>query len=245
MEARSMEACLKQQQLVMTMPVSWPGFHAFCIHSLRERTIRVLVHGRSSPRGMLNATAPAAEEAPAATLRRRHLSSPLLSALIQALRSDLLARERQNVDPTISTSIYHHRAQPWRLFTAAGHRLRADADLHALEEGSALWLYTGGQFLWPGMHIGHTFTALHVAQATTDAQPRPVTMRTLSLRPLVFHVSGFLSETEAQGFKEHARKRMLPVGQRGIYKISRRTRTPHDNNIRDGPVKKTTTYLVV
>lgn len=80
----------------------------------------------------------------------------------------------------VSTSAYDFHPNPWRLFTTNGGPVLSGADLGQLGPGAALWLYTGGQllrlgelgrasgesseegpvggqFLWPGVRIGHKF----------------------------------------------------------------------------------------
>ena len=43
-----------------------------------------------------------------------------------------------------------------------------DADFHALGRGARLYLYVGGQFIWPGVRIGYK---THVPIPVTDGRP--------------------------------------------------------------------------
>jgi prolyl 4-hydroxylase len=54
-----------------------------------------------------------------------------------------------------------------------------------------LFLFTGGNFIWPGVEVGRTR-----AVGTVAGQDKLVTIKTMSLRPLVFEVDNFLSPKE-------------------------------------------------
>ena len=74
--------------------------------------------------------------------------------------------------------------------------MTSDADLLALGRGGALWLYTGGAFIWPGVRIGHkTRVPIPVTDGSSGGY-KEVEMETRSLRPLVLELSGFLTEAE-------------------------------------------------
>ena len=54
-----------------------------------------------------------------------------------------------------------------------------------------LFLFTGGNFVWPGVKIGFQRSV-----GTVAGRDKPVTIQTMSLRPLVFQVVNFLSTEE-------------------------------------------------
>ena len=68
----------------------------------------------------------------------------------------------------VSTSDYEFPPNPWRLFTAVGNPVESGADLRDLGRGAMLYLYTGGQFIWPGVRIGHK---TRVPIPVTDGSP--------------------------------------------------------------------------
>ena len=79
----------------------------------------------------------------------------------------------------------------------------------SLGRGAAVWLYTGGQFIWPGVRIGHTFS---VPIPLASGETKDVMMTTKSLRPTVFTLHGFLSDDECAFIKHYASSRMVPSG---------------------------------
>jgi hypothetical protein len=200
---QDLPTCLRSQEELMTMPVAWPGFHALCIHEIGERSVSVLLHHKSSPKGLpgdsvvLNTTV--------------HATGPeaSLDALTDGLQKELLEFEFQQVDPMVSTSAYDYEPNPWRLYTQQGGLVESDADLRAVGAGGALWLYTGGQFIWPGVRIGHSF---EVPIPTADGKQKVVVMTTRSLRPTVFSLHGFLTDEECAFIRNYAQSRMVPSG---------------------------------
>lgn len=207
---RDMDACLAFQAELMTMPVAWPGFHALCIDSVSGElsSVSVVLHetsGRPAQPGtrMLHAVDNGTSEA----------AQPVLSALIGELQGELLAHEFQSVDSMVSTSAYDFPPNPWRLFSQRGHRIETDADLAALGRGAALWLYTGGQFIWPGVRLGYQLKVpIPIANADGTAGHKMVTLTTRSLRPTVFELSDFLSGAECDFIKRYASSRMVKSG---------------------------------
>ena len=108
--------------------------------------------------------------------------TPLVPALIARLKEVLDGGEFQRIDATISRSDYEFPPNPYALFTQMGGAVESDADLHALGRGARLYLYVGGQFIWPGVRIGHK---THVPIPVTDGSPgdhKIVEMTTMSLR---------------------------------------------------------------
>jgi hypothetical protein len=64
----------------------------------------------------------------------------------------------------------------------------------------------GGQFLWPGFHIGFERN-ITVPNGLADG---PITLQTLSLRPLAFRVKHFLSGAECKHIVKLSKKHLQP-----------------------------------
>jgi prolyl 4-hydroxylase len=138
--------------------------------------------------------------------------SSLIGALIDQLQTELAPREFARVDPLVSTSEYDFQPNPWRLFTAVGGEVDSDHDLRVLGPGAALYLYTGGQFIWPGVRIGHkTYVPIPVTDDAASSR-KVIEMTTVSLRPTAFVLSGFLTHAECDYIKGYASSRMVPSG---------------------------------
>ena len=90
-----------------------------------------------------------------------------------------------------------------------GHLIDSDEDFASLGRGAALWLYTGGQFIWPGVRLGHQ---MEVPIPLPGGDHKMVTLTTRSLRPTVLELSGFLSDDECAYIKKYASSRMVPSG---------------------------------
>ncbi|KAG7382027.1 hypothetical protein PHYPSEUDO_005388 [Phytophthora pseudosyringae] len=76
--------------------------------------------------------------------------------------------------------------QPYALFTPDGKKLeRLDGVVN-----NVVFLFEGGQFIWPGVRIGHKTVVKDVAGKGD------VVLETLSLTPLVFSVEEFLKDDE-------------------------------------------------
>lgn len=89
-----------------------------------------------------------------------------------------------------------------------GHPVDDDQDLKHLGPGAALYLYTGGQFIWPGVRIGHQ----SLVPVPHPGGEKLVTLTTVSLRPTVLVLSDFLSEEECEFIKSYSAKRMVRSG---------------------------------
>jgi prolyl 4-hydroxylase len=86
------------------------------------------------------------------------------------------------------------RKQPWTLFTTGGARVKSMAQ--ALQ-ARTLILTEGGQWVWPGIAVGHRQTVRGVGEGS-----EPVVLETVSLRPLVFTVNDFISKADAAHIRE-------------------------------------------
>lgn len=130
--------------------------------------------------------------------------------------------------------------QAWALFTPLGERVWDEASTDDEDNTDKTWhqvqskyetllLYEGGQFLWPGVRIGfHRTVDLYsimppgspnysTASSSTSAnnntqKKKTVTLETLSLRPLVVSVQGFLSTDECQYIRDAAAPAMQYSG---------------------------------
>mmetsp|Transcript_7052 Transcript_7052/g.18410 ORF Transcript_7052/g.18410 Transcript_7052/m.18410 type:complete len:338 (+) Transcript_7052:380-1393(+) len=81
-----------------------------------------------------------------------------------------------------------------------------------LEKGDLACVYEGGQFLWPGWEIGHvTHMEVPILDASTREETwRTIPIKTVSLRPLVFVLEGFLADDECEYIISYASKRLVP-----------------------------------
>lgn len=78
--------------------------------------------------------------------------------------------------------------QPWAIFDALGRRLD---DVVSLKRARVAFLLGIGSWMWPAVRIGFR-QVVHGVSGDT-----PVTLETLSLRPVIFRVRAFLSADEA------------------------------------------------
>ena len=94
----------------------------------------------------------------------------------------------------------HAVQQPWAMFSPGGERLCTTDHLRLV--GSVFLIIEGGQFVRPGVRIGH--------RQTVDLGPDgTVEMETLSLTPLVFAVDNFTSPEECTQVIDVARSKMF------------------------------------
>jgi len=203
--SRDLPSCMEQQEELMTMPVYWPGFHAMCIDSVSESGIAAHLHNTSGRHG---SSGTRLFEAPAED------GSDVIGTLLSALQDELGPHEyRDGVDRMVSTSDYEFPPNPWKFFTAVGNPVETDEDLRELGRGAMLYLYTGGQFIWPGVRIGHkTHVPVPVMNHDGSAGEKIVELTTVSLRPTALVLSNFLSDDECAFIKQYARSRMQPSG---------------------------------
>ncbi|KAG8464313.1 hypothetical protein KFE25_003376 [Diacronema lutheri] len=186
----TMPECLAKQRKLTHIPAIWPGFHALCVESVSpsELVVLALVRGDDSVR----------------TVRGRSVLD-VLDALKPLLESDY-----GQDDPTIVDSVYAYPPHAWELFSPVGeHITHAQVQLSA---GDLACVYEGGQFIWPGWEIGHvTNIEVPVVDASTREEGwRVVPITTVSLRPLAFELSGFLTDEECAFIIEYASKRLFP-----------------------------------
>lgn len=115
--------------------------------------------------------------------------------------------------------------QPWSIFSTVGEYVigeNSDIDqrhssndiLHSFLHHGIFLVYQGGQFIWPGVRVGYERT-VELYSIMPPGSPsfdenmkRNVTIQTLSIRPLVLSVNGFLSESECDHIQTMAQPTM-------------------------------------
>mmetsp|Transcript_13715 Transcript_13715/g.40116 ORF Transcript_13715/g.40116 Transcript_13715/m.40116 type:complete len:355 (+) Transcript_13715:639-1703(+) len=104
--------------------------------------------------------------------------------------------------------------QPWAIFTPEGDRLvGADDDIvdeeivtKSLLRSGMLIVMEGGTWIWPGVRVGFKRTVhLDWAMKGHDSDRQTATIETLSLRPLVVSVKGFISTDECKEIQNLAK----------------------------------------
>jgi len=83
---------------------------------------------------------------------------------------------------------HHEFKQDYGLFDSEGNQL---SSVQEVKDSVGVFLFEGGQFMWPGVRKGfqHELRGLDTGSAVLE---------TVSLRPLVFEVRNFLTESECQ-----------------------------------------------
>jgi prolyl 4-hydroxylase len=113
--------------------------------------------------------------------------------------------------------------QSWAIFTSTGEKLATgdDDNVHApdmkeFRDAGLLLVMRGGQWLWPGVRIGFRrsidLSYVPGLPEGKEAENRTATLETLSLRPLVVSVDGFLSDDECDIIQELATPRIQYSG---------------------------------
>ncbi|ETW04499.1 hypothetical protein, variant 1 [Aphanomyces invadans] len=94
--------------------------------------------------------------------------------------------------------------QPWALFTPTGKRLWNFSEVAA--HGGIVYVMEGGQFIWPGIRIGHkrVIPNLH---GLGD-----VVLETLEMTPLVFSVKELLTNDEIDVILDLSMEHLAPSG---------------------------------
>lgn len=103
--------------------------------------------------------------------------------------------------------------QPWAMFSPDGELLIQETNEHVEMEGlvqmGMVLLFQGGQFIWPGVEIGFKrtidlYTVMPGGSPSFGNKHRSATLETISLKPLVFSVEGFLDDDECDFFQKEA-----------------------------------------
>lgn len=91
---------------------------------------------------------------------------------------------------------------PWAMFTPDGQR--RIWSLEDAVESSLVFIFKGGNFIWPGVEVGHT-------QVVEGLQTLgSIEMTTMSMEPLVFEAKDFLLEEECRHIRDKADPHMKP-----------------------------------
>jgi prolyl 4-hydroxylase len=155
------------------------GMHVVC---LDVRTNNVTIYMESSPRQII----------------QEHLNKDTNNVVWSDIKTIL--------ETKIGIRAANALRQPWATFTPTGHRLLAedspsDASVQSLYSVGMFLIMEGGQWVWPGVEKGYI---RHIQIDST----RNATLETLSLRPLVLSVDGFLSDDECDWIQQTAEPRM-------------------------------------
>lgn len=102
--------------------------------------------------------------------------------------------------------------QPWAVFTAMGERIVGENDeikngsdeigsnnhiMSTIATSGMVVVAQGGNWMWPGVKEGFERTIeLAPSAESTSQESRNITIETLSLKPLVLSIKGFLSDEE-------------------------------------------------
>ncbi|KAG6590794.1 Prolyl 4-hydroxylase subunit alpha-1 [Phytophthora cinnamomi] len=158
--------CLRAQRY-LTDELSVKGFHVLCIKKVQEEEGESLA--------TLDVVAFKDGIAPAMTTQ----SSVELDDLKVKLETLLDIHA-----PTDDVAVKYK--QPYAFFTPDGERLERLQEM----VNRVVFLFEGGQFIWPGIRVGHKTVVKNVAGKGD------VVLETLSMVPLVFSVEEFLKDDE-------------------------------------------------
>jgi hypothetical protein len=132
-----------------------------------------------------------------------------LKGLVTAQRPALLNR-LQDSGALTSHAMHELSGRPglnrWNFFTPYGTPVAQQpaAVARALAECGVVYVYEGGNFVWPGIRIGHNITL-----QTGDEKFGEVTLTTLSLQPRVFTIDPLLTEKECNWIIKKAEPEMI------------------------------------
>lgn len=111
--------------------------------------------------------------------------------------------------------------QPWALFSAMGDRIVGERDklnnemndrtMSSLVSSELLVIAEGGNWIWPGVSEGFR-REIELAPSTITGNSKNVTIETLSMKPLVLSISGFLADEECDYIMEKAAPTMKYSG---------------------------------
>jgi len=90
---------------------------------------------------------------------------------------------------------------PWAMFTPQGSPITL---LDQALESKVFFIFKGGYFIWPGISIGHKRELKDISGLGS------ITMTTLSLQPLIFDLSGFLTLEECNHIRNTALPYLMP-----------------------------------
>jgi hypothetical protein len=177
------------------------GFHILCLKYVDDDD-GVTTGGGRSPTLHLDVRVGGTERN---QVIHREMEGPVAWDAFKVILQDSTASLQSSVPPDF---------QPWALFTPEGERLfdansvedassgETFVDVLAKDTGMVL-LFTGGQFLWPGVRLGFKrqialYSIMPGNPPRTFEKNQTATLETLSLFPLVLAVEGFLSKGECR-----------------------------------------------
>ena len=181
-----------------------PGFHILCFHVEKED------EDEAEPKLVVTMYKNGLKE------MQQQIELPFFTTTWPQLR-DTLAQKL-----TLPTTVDHNK-QPWAIFSPQGLRLLDESSdelnpgdfVKSLVDdsyGMAL-LYEGGQFVWPAVRIGFK-RSVDLYSIMPDGSPdmsgknQTITLETLSVTPLVFSVTGFLTAEECKHVQQAAEPTM-------------------------------------
>ncbi|OQR98948.1 hypothetical protein THRCLA_06614 [Thraustotheca clavata] len=105
--------------------------------------------------------------------------------------------------PLPKTQLERQFKQLWAFFTTHGEKLDG---LSKLYQDKVIYMMEGGQFIWPGIRIGHKRTIKNL-HGLGD-----IVMETLAMVPLVFSVEEFLRDDEIDVILDLSMEHLAPSG---------------------------------
>jgi len=121
---------------------------------------------------------------------------------VRSLRSEL---ETSLPIPPPRNQIYQ---QQWAIFTEHGERIETYERAMEIAASDHLWfIFEGGQWIWPGVEIGHTFT---ISLTNSSKDVNEFVIKTISIKPLVFSVENFLKQEECDTVIQSAKDKVKP-----------------------------------
>lgn len=165
----------------LTIDADVKGFHILCLSrnpDTGELQTTAYLHGRAVQ--IETFTSPAQETV---------VGDDYLSYRAAVERATDMIPPHASVDPIVQQYKQH-----WTFFTPEGIRMN---DMSALEAAVTVFVFEGGQFIWPGVRVGHRFRIPNLDAVDLQNYPNDVVFaETLSLQPLVFRIEEFLTDAE-------------------------------------------------
>lgn len=167
--------------------VYWPGFHLGCIEnpeSTQPTRLTVALKNRTLSIDI--------------DLDTKYGIDGVRARLRAALAS---GRHRESTDDTVVSSVFGWKPHSWGLYNSDGWPIES---ISQLQTATGLYIFEGGQFLWPGIKVGY--------ERKLQVLDREILLTTMSLRPLVIKMSGFLSTKESEYVMKRAHGQLKRSG---------------------------------
>ena len=169
--------------------VKTPGLHVVCIL------------GEQTPGSAATDDAPMAhvyvDSVAAAKLAYRLRNATASDGVVQQLLGRLAQRGG-------ALPLLQHEYRSVALFSIHGQPILRDAQLFHGAPRTIFFAFDGGRWTWPPIRIGHVWRTTHMG--------KPLELRTLSLRPAVFEMKGFLTQPEAEHIRSLASPHLARAG---------------------------------